>query len=99
MLERDLVISARMYRFSVFALLFQRLDLVWAPEGPRAADVDVSLLLEVRKLEVAEHGEAVVVGVVVVPLVAVRMDEEDVIGEVVVVVDDVAILCQLAPLS
>jgi hypothetical protein len=39
---------------------------------------------------VSQHGEAVVVGVIVVPLVAVRVDEEDVVGEIVVVVDDVA---------
>ena len=37
-----------------------------------------------------EHGQAVVVGVVVVPLVAVRVDEEDVVREGVVVIDDIA---------
>ena len=38
----------------------------------------------------AEHREAVVVGIVVVPLVAVWVDEEDVVGKRRVVIDDVA---------
>lgn len=37
-----------------------------------------------------KHGQAVIIGIVVVPLIAVRVDEEDVIGELVVVVYDVA---------
>jgi hypothetical protein len=45
---------------------------------------------------VPQHGEAVVVGVVVVPLVAVGVDEEDVVGEGVVVVYDVSINSTLA---
>lgn len=85
-----LVLSTRMHGLSVFALFSQRLDLVWAAEGPGAADVDVAFFLEVRQLEVAQHGETVVVGVIVVPLVAVGVDEEDVVGEGCVVVDYVA---------
>jgi hypothetical protein len=36
---------------------------------------------------VPQHGEAVVVRVIVMPLVSVWVDEKDVVGEVVVVVD------------
>jgi len=89
-LKSLLILSARMHSLSVFARFRQRLDLVGAAEGPGAADVDVAFFLEVRQLEVAKHGEAVVVRVVVVPLVAVGVDEEDVVGEGRVVVDYVA---------
>jgi uncharacterized protein YqgV (UPF0045/DUF77 family) len=46
--------------------------------------------LEIGGLDVAQHGDTVVVGVVVVPLVARRVDEEHYIGEVFVIVNDVS---------
>jgi hypothetical protein len=79
-----------MYGFSVLTLFLKRLDLAGAAQRPSAPDVDVPFLLEVGDLEVSQHGKAIVVGIVVVPLVAIRMDEENVVREVVVVVDDVA---------
>lgn len=66
-----------------------RTDFDGTPENPRAAEVNVALFLEVRNLEVAEHANAVVVGVVVVPLVSLGVDEEDHFGQAVVVVDDI----------
>jgi len=38
----------------------------------------------------AKHRNSIIVGVVVVPLVAVRVQEEDVIGEAVIVIYEVA---------
>lgn len=90
MLERLFVVSACVHRLSMLAFFFQRLNFSGTPKHPGAADVDVALGFEVGQLEAAEHGEAVVVWVVVVPLVAVGVDEEDVVGEGVVVVDYVA---------
>lgn len=84
------VVAASMDRLSVLALLSQRLDLSWASQGPRAANVDITLFFEIGQLEVAKHGEAVVVGVVIVPLVTVGVNEKDVVGELVVVIDDIA---------
>lgn len=49
-------------------------DLGGAAEDPGAAEVDVAVVEEVLEAEVFEHGEAVVVGVVVVPLVALRVE-------------------------
>lgn len=91
MLKGLLIVSTGMYSLPVFACFFKRLNLVWAAEGPCAADVNVAFLLEVRQLEVAEHRNAVVVRVIVVPLVAIRMYEEDIVGKRVVVVDYVAV--------
>jgi hypothetical protein len=79
-----------MHSFAVLTLLLQRLDLAGAAQRPSTPDIDVSFLLEVGNLKVSQHGEAIIVGVVVVPLVAVRVDEENVVRELVVVVDDVA---------
>jgi hypothetical protein len=42
--------------------------------------INVAFFLKVRQLEVAEHREAVVIGIVIVPLVAVWVDEKDVVG-------------------
>jgi hypothetical protein len=79
-----------MHGFSVLSLFLKGLDLARAAQGPSTPDVDVPFLLEVGNLEMPQHGEAIVVGIVVVPLVAVRMDEENVVGKIVVVVDDIA---------
>jgi hypothetical protein len=79
-----------MHGFSVLTLLLKRLDLAGAAQGPSTPDVDIPFLLEVGNLEVSQHGETIVIGIVVVPLVAVRMDEENVVRKIVVVVDDVA---------
>jgi hypothetical protein len=45
------------------------------PEDPGAPEINVSLLLEVGELEMAEHGDTIIVGVVVVPLESLRVDE------------------------
>ena len=74
-----------------------RLDLARAPQGPCAAYIDMDLFLEVRQLEVAGHREAILVWVVVVPLVAVWVDAEDVIGKRCVMVDDVAENTMVSP--
>lgn len=71
-------------------IVLVRLDLVWAAELPSTAQIDVAFLLEVGYLEVAQHHQAVVIGIVVVPLVSRRVQEERVIREVVVIVDDEA---------
>jgi hypothetical protein len=65
-------------------------DLGRAAEDPDAAEVDVALVLEVLDAEALEEGQGVVVGVVVVPLEALGVVEDDVAGEGVVAVDDVA---------
>jgi hypothetical protein len=57
----------------------------------------MDLFLEVRQLEVAGHREAILVWVVVVPLVAVWVDAEDVIGKRCVMVDDVAENTMVSP--
>lgn len=66
-----------------------RTDFDGTSENPRAAQIHVALFLEIGDLEVAEHADAVVVGVIVVPLVLLGVDEEEGFGEAVVVVDDI----------
>lgn len=67
-----------------------RTDFDGASENPRAAQIHVALLLEVGDLEIAEHADAVVVGVVVVPLVLLGVDKEEGFGEAIVVVDNIS---------
>lgn len=66
------------------------LDLGGAAEDPDAAQVGVADLLEVVEAELLQQRERIVVGVVVVPLEALGVVEDDVSGQVVVAVDDVA---------
>lgn len=66
------------------------LDLGGAAEDPDAAQVGVADLLEVVEAELLQQRERIVVGVVVVPLEALSVVEDDVSGQVVVAVDDVA---------
>lgn len=66
-------------------------DLGGTAQDPDAAQVDVTLLLEVSPLETVEERQGVVVGVVVVPLEALGVVEGDVPGESVVAVDDVSV--------
>lgn len=87
--ERVFEILAGVYVLAV--RIGQRMDLLWTPQDPGTAQVNVTLLLEVWELEIAQHWHAIVVGVVVVPLVSLGMDEEDRVGEVVIIVDDVPI--------
>lgn len=70
-------------------IVLEGLDLGGATEDPGAAEVDVALLAEVFDAEALEEGEGVVVRVVVVPLEALGVVEDDVAGEGVVSVDDV----------
>lgn len=65
-------------------------DLDGAAQHPGASQVDVALVLEALDLEFLEEGQGVVVEVVVVPLEALGVVEDDVFGEGVVAVDDVA---------
>lgn len=65
-------------------------DLDGAAKQPDAAEVEVALLGQEGQPEVPEEGDVVVERVVVVPLVALGVDEDYVGGEAVVVVDDVA---------
>ncbi|KAG5291499.1 hypothetical protein I7I48_03324 [Histoplasma ohiense] len=64
-------------------------DLDGAAKQPDAAEVEVALLGQEGQPEVPEEGDVVIERVVVVPLVALGVDEDDVGGEAVVVVDDV----------
>lgn len=68
-----------------------RTDFHRTPENPRTAEVNVALFLEIRDLKVAEHTDAVVVGIIVVPLVSLGMDEQEGFGKTVVVVDYIPI--------
>ena len=65
-------------------------DLVRTAQRPDAAQVDIAGAQQMRVTEARQHGGAVVVGVVVVPLVLSAVDEEDRWGQGVVVVDHVA---------
>lgn len=84
--ESLFVVSTRMYSFSVFSLFSKRFDLIRTSKHPSASYVHVAFFLEVGKLEMSKHGKAVVIRVVVMPLVAVGVNEEDVVGQIVVVV-------------
>ena len=64
-----------------------RFDLGRASQDPRTTDIDIALVSEVVGLESSEHGDAVIVGVVVVPLKALGVDEEHQVRETVVIVD------------
>lgn len=60
-------------------------------QDPDTAEVHIALFLYIGYLEVLEHSEAVVVGIVVVPLVSFGVDEEHYIREMVIVVDYIPI--------
>jgi hypothetical protein len=51
-----------------------------AAQEPCATYINVAFFLKTRQLEVAEHRDTVVVGIVVVPMVSVWVDEKDVVG-------------------
>lgn len=72
-----------------------RTNLDGASQDPGAAQIDVPLLLEVLGAEALEQLQGVVVRVVVVPLEALGVVEEDVGGEGVVAVDEVADVASL----
>ena len=59
-------------------------------DGPGTAQTDVASLADVVGLEVAHVDDGVVEGVVVVPLVAAAVEEDDDVGEGEVAVDDVS---------
>jgi hypothetical protein len=89
-LEGLLVVATSMHSFPVLAFLVQGLDLAGASKQPCAPDVDISLLLEIWYLEMSKHGQTIVVGVIIVPLVAIWVNKEHVVRELVVMIDDVA---------
>lgn len=64
-----------------------RADLDRTAQDPSAAEIYITAVLEVGDLDAPYHWHAVVVGVVVVPLVALGVDEEDSLGEVVIMVN------------
>ena len=64
-----------------------RFDLGRASQDPRTTDIDIALVSEVVGLESSEHGDAVIVGVVVVPLETLRVDEEHHVREAMVIID------------
>jgi hypothetical protein len=102
LLERRLVHVLGVYGLLALGLVvvLEGLDLGGAAEHPGAAQVDVALLAEVVEAEALEQREGVVVGVVVVPLEALGVVEDDVAGEGVVSVDDVsalAVSCLIFP--
>lgn len=66
-------------------------DLGGAAEDPGAAQVHIAGLLETVEAEAREQREGVVVRVVVVPLETFGVVKDDVAGEGVVAVDDVAV--------
>lgn len=78
-----------MHRFPMLVLKWS--NLYWTSQHPGAAQVHVALLLQVFGAKAAEHRQSIIVWVVIVPLIARRVDEQDIIGKVVVVVDDEAV--------
>lgn len=85
--EARLEVFTRVHVFAVGIGVWTDFD--GTSENPRAAQIHVALFLEVGDLKVAEHADTVVVGVVVVPLVLLGVDEEEGFREAVVVVDDI----------
>lgn len=69
--------------------VLHRPDFGRAANDPNAPKVHVAHLAQVGELEVLEGGEAVIVRVVVVPGEAQRVEEDEVVRQVVVVVDNV----------
>ena len=64
-------------------------DLVGTARRPGAAEGSIADFFDVRELEVLDGGNSVVHGIVVVPLVAFGVEEDHVVGQVIVVVNDV----------
>lgn len=56
-------------------------------QDPGAAQIHVALFLEIWDLEVAKNGHTIVVGVIVVPLVSLGMDEKNRVGKIVVIIN------------
>lgn len=69
--------------------IHHRMDLGRAADDPDAPEVHIAHLPQVGELEVPQRGEAIVVGVVVVPREARCVEEDEVVRQVVVVVDNV----------
>lgn len=68
--------------------IFERADLGRATQNPYTAQVEIPFLLEVRYAKLSQNRQAVIVGIVVVPLVSLRVEKENVCWQFVVVVDD-----------
>lgn len=91
MLEGFFIVATGVDGLPVLAFFHKGLNLAGTAERPGAAYIHVAFLLEVWQLEVSQHREAVVVGIVVMPLVSIRVDEEDVVGKGVIMVDYVSV--------
>lgn len=92
LLESSLVNVACVYGLALLArgLILNGPDLGGASKNPDTSQVGIPNFLEVVESEVLEEGESIVVGVVVVPLEALGVVEDDVAGQGVVSVNDVA---------
>lgn len=91
LLKSFFVRASSLHIFGQIPLVLERHDLGRASNFPGAAEVDVALFAQIRELELAEHGHPVVIWIVVVPLPAVRVKEQGVLRQTVVIVDDVAL--------
>jgi hypothetical protein len=98
LLESGFVNMAGVHRFTLLgrSLVLDRPDLSGAAKYPDTPQVGVSDLLEIVEAEVLEEGEGIVIGVVVVPLKAFGVVEDDVTGQGVVSVNDISAARTLA---
>lgn len=91
LLESGLINMAGVHRFTLLgrSLVLDRPDLSGAAKYPDTPQVGVANLLEIVEAEVLEEREGIVIGVVVVPLKAFGVVEDDVTGQGVVSVNDI----------
>jgi hypothetical protein len=92
LLESSLVNVTGVYGLALLGrgLILNRPDLCRTAKNPDTSQVGVADLLEVVEAEVLEEGESIIVGVIVVPLEALGVVEDDVPGQGIVSVNDVA---------
>jgi hypothetical protein len=98
LLESGFVNMAGVHRFTLLggSLVLDRPDLSGATKYPDTPQVGVADLLEIVEAEVLEEREGIVIGVVVVPLKAFGVVEDDVTGQGVVSVNDISVVRALA---
>lgn len=97
-LESGLVNMAGVHRFTLLSgsLVLDRPDLSGATKYPDTPQVGVADLLEIVEAEILEEREGIVIGVVVMPLKAFGVVEDDVTGQGVVSVNDISAARTLA---
>lgn len=98
LLESGLVNMAGVHRFTLLGRnpVLDRPDLGGATKYPDTPQVGVADLLKIVEAEVLEEREGIVIGVVVVPLKAFGVVENDVTGQGVVSVNDISAARTLA---